>query len=242
MSGTIHVEAELARYFRGELGAEARTQLFAHLEGCAECRARFDAESEAHRLLSGQAFGRVELSAMLPELLDGASPPPATLGARLAAWLRGPRGVGLGLAAAAALGLVLALRGPVEPSDPDTTAYTPKGGPSPEGPLVEVLCFDAKLEVTTRTSTGGACRAPGYVKVVYRRPTTVPVLTVLVLGDDGVRLRATVAEPKPLAVVPDHARLGVGEVLRVIAVAGPAAVPEDVAKAAVPVLTVRGTP
>lgn len=238
MSGTIHVEAELARYFRGELGAEARAQLFAHLGGCDECRTRFDAESEAHRLLSGQAFGRVELSAMLPELLDGASPPPATLGARLAAWLRGPRVVGLGLAAAAALGLVVALRGPVEPSDP----YTPKGGPSPDGPLVEVLCFDAKLEVTTRTSTGGACRAPGYVKVVYRRPTTVPVLTVLVLGDDGVRLRATVAEPKPLAVVPDHARLGVGEVLRVIAVAGPAAVPEDIAKAAVPVLTVRGTP
>ena len=238
MSDTIHVEAELARYFRGELTGEPRAQLFAHLGGCAECRARFDAESEAHRLLSGQAFGRVELSAMLPELLDGASPPPATLGARLAAWLRGPRVVGLGLAAAAALGLVVALRGPVEPSDP----YTPKGGPSPEGPLVEVLCFDAKLEVTTRTSTGGACRAPGYVKVVYRRPTTVPVLTVLVLGDDGVRLRATVAEPKPLAVVPDHARLGVGEVLRVIAVAGPAAVPEDIAKAAVPVLTVRGTP
>ena len=41
----IHPETELIPYLRGELSADERARIGAHLEGCAQCRASVDASS-----------------------------------------------------------------------------------------------------------------------------------------------------------------------------------------------------
>jgi anti-sigma factor RsiW len=41
----IHPETELIPYLRGELSADARARVAAHLQGCADCRASLDASA-----------------------------------------------------------------------------------------------------------------------------------------------------------------------------------------------------
>jgi len=48
----VHPETELIPYLRGELSADARARVAAHLEGCADCRASMDSSSA---LLTGLA-------------------------------------------------------------------------------------------------------------------------------------------------------------------------------------------
>ncbi len=233
----VHEARGIARYFAGELDGGARDALFVHLTGCEACKAAFEAESAAHRALSGRAFGAVELSAMMSSVVEGAAP---VREARRAPWARW----GLALAGAAAgLGVLLMVAPALlVPNDP-TGGLTPKGAPHGAGALIEVLCFDAQHQVTARRRESGTCAAPARVKVVFARTAPVPVLTVVVRKPTGeVVLSEVLRSPAPLAVVPGNVALASGEVVEVIAIEGDALVPLDVAKTAVPVLTLRGAP
>lgn len=223
---TAHVEGAIERYFRGDIHrAEERDALFGHLDRCQQCRQSFEAQSEATRLLSGRPYARAELEAMLPAILDAAAPAPA----RGWAWLRWAVPL---LTAAAALLVVTLL--------PPAHVDTARGGTHDGGAVVEALCFDEGFAVTAHLKETGGCPAPGFVKILFASPATVPALSVLVMAEDEVRLEAHVQKPEPRSVLADYAKLSPGETLRVIAVSGPETTALEVAKGLTPVMTIHG--
>ena len=222
---SAHVEAAIERYFKGEIAQpRERDALFAHLGACVHCRAKFDAQSAANDALSGRRFAKVDLDAMLPALLEGAAPPRRRLS--WVAWL------------APALTVCAVLVFFIPQSE-----LTPKGGGLRGPPAIEALCFDTQAQLAAhRTATGG-CPAPGFVKLVFAAPETVPVLNLVVLGADGaVRWSADVTTPKPRDVIGDYIELAKGDELRVIAVAGDRSTPLEVARTMAAVMTIRGEP
>ncbi len=223
---TAHVESAIERYFRGDIQkAEERDALFGHLDRCQVCRQSFEAQSEATRLLSGRSFARAELEAMLPAILDAAAPAPA----RGLAWLRWAAP----LLAASAAGLLLMLQ-------PPPNVDTARGGTHDGGAVVEALCFDERFVVTAHLKEAGGCPAPGFVKILYASPATVPALSVVILSESEVRLEAHVQKPEPRSVLADYAKLAPGETLRVIAISGPETTALEVAKRLTPVMTIHG--
>ena len=113
-----------------------------------------------------------------------------------------------------------------------------KGSPHQAKPAIEVLCFDQKFEVTAHLSRDGDCSAPGWVKVVYASPWTVPSLTVAAIADGEVRFLARMSKPEPRSVVPDHAMLRHGEKLRVVVTTEP--IDDKALMAHPPAITVSG--
>ncbi|MFO0727265.1 MAG: hypothetical protein U1E65_26030 [Myxococcota bacterium] len=222
---TAHVEQAIERYFRGEIHAvEERDALFGHLDRCPLCRASFDSHSTAHRLLAQKPFGAAELESMLPALLDGASPRLAPGSLRWLRWL-GP------LVASAGAAVLFFL---------SPSGLSIKGGSHSGAAIVEALCFDAQMAVTAHLKESGRCPAPGYVKLLFASPSTVPALTVVVLAKDEVRLDLHLKQPEPRSVLADYAKLEPQEVLRVIAVAGDRDTPLALAKQAPEVLSISG--
>ena len=81
----IHPETEIVPYLRGELSADERARVGAHLEGCAQCREAADASSAILSNLArvvddvrdpDWAEYRAELKRKLPaELLQGPDSP-----------------------------------------------------------------------------------------------------------------------------------------------------------------------
>ncbi|MCC7386288.1 MAG: hypothetical protein IT384_30875 [Deltaproteobacteria bacterium] len=231
---TRHVERAIERYFSGDMarGAE-RDALFGHLDRCETCRGEFEEQARAMRALAGTGEPPgAELELMLPALLDGVAPAARSFSWRPLAWL-------LPIAAAAGLAAVLF----VPREDPGAREeWTAKGGAPAIGlPTVEVLCFDPHGEVVAHLKRDGACAAPGFLKLIYASPRTVPHLTVLAISGDEVRLHVEVDAPAPKSVLADHAKLAAGETIRVIALAGDGPAEMEVAKKHAPALTVRGT-
>jgi hypothetical protein len=208
---TVHVEESIERYFEGAIAKrEDRDALFGHLDRCEPCRDHFDRIAFTQRALAG-AKGDVpatELALIRRTLIGGDSSRSRMTAARFFA-LFAPA------AAVAAVGLLVVLNPHTLSLEP---TFVPKGGLTLHSPQVEALCFDAAKEITAHLREDGACVAPGFVKVIYASPETVPSLVVAAIEDEEVRFVVKLESPKPRSVVPEFAELRPGASIRIIAV------------------------
>ncbi len=203
-----HVERAIEAYFEGRLSDETdRDALFGHLDRCTECREHFNEIARGFRMLSQDQAGpgAVELSMIGASLLKPEKK------RRAPAWWAGL----LGLASLAAVLFV------VRPVD---DGFGAKGGASGTVATLEVLCFNEKAEMSSHLNThlheATACKAPGYLKIIYASPRSVKRLTVAAVVGKEVRFITEVANPRPRSVLPNHARLVAGETIKIIAVEG----------------------
>ena len=199
-----HVDRDIERYFDGGIKTpEAHEALFGHLDRCPSCRAYFDELAIGHRALAKDrsTIPSTELALLLP-LVVGRSAARTPSGAPAWVWSL------LGPAFAAVFALLFF------PPSPELVSKGSQDGP--KRPTIEVLCFDEKLEVTAHLSRDGACAAPGWVKVVYASPWTVPSVTVAAIAGEQIKFVARLEKPGPRSVVPEHARLEYGEKLRIV--------------------------
>ncbi len=199
-----HVDRDIERYFDGGIRTpEAHEALFGHLDRCPTCRGYFDELAGGHRLLARDrtSIPATELALLLPIVVGRSAARP---GSRVPSWVWSVFGPAL-----AAMFALLFFR--------PTPELASKGSEEAlHAPVVEVLCFDQRFEVTAHLERDGACKAPGYVKVVYASPWTVPSLTVAAIADEELRFVARLTEPSPRSVVPEYASLDHGETLRIV--------------------------
>jgi hypothetical protein len=225
---TAHVDRAIERYFAGEIARAAdRDALFGHLDRCDQCRKAFDSEADLHRSLAGSKhqIPATELALIAPALLDSIAPDRAPK--RWWTWA-------FALAPIAAA-LLVAIRA----TGPAHDEWSPKGSApiAPEA-SIEVLCFDEKANVVQHLKQDGRCPAPGFLKVVYASPRSVPHLTVAAFAGDEVRLYADLSSPEPRSVVADYAKIARGDRVRVIAVAKDSPVAMEVLRGMSPSITV----
>lgn len=227
---TAHVDQAIERYFAGAVDrARDRDALFGHLDRCERCKKEFEAQAQAHRALAGgKSFAATELALIAPALLDSVEPEPWP--SRWIAWA-------VGLAIPAAIALLVAL-GPITAEDPAAPYVGVRGSQNEGKSTVEVLCFDEKMQVVAHLKQDGRCPVPGYIKVVFASPLTVPHLSIAAIAKNEVRLFADLEKPEPRSVLADYAKIERGESLQVIAVAGDEAVRLEVLRAMPPALTV----
>jgi hypothetical protein len=229
---TVHVEESIERYFEGRIGrGEDRDALFGHLDRCMPCRSHFDRVAFTHRaLFSGDgSVPRAELDLIKGTLISG-SKRPWTIRFSMAAIV--------GTLAPAAAVIIAAFAFFVLPRNEGV--FTAKGGAVARAGAIEVLCFDDKKEVTAHLKEDGACVAPGFVKVIYASPETMPSLVVAAVEDDEVRFVVELKSPKPRSVVPEFAELRPGSAIRVIAFGADKAPDKDEIARMKPRLVVEG--
>jgi hypothetical protein len=208
---TVHVEESIERYFEGRIAlGEDRDALFGHLDRCAPCRTHFDRLAFAQRALAspGDAVPSTELALIKRTLI------PAAQKRRFIVWPS--RVVGLFAPAALVVVVVLGLMMFPELSGRKESVLTPKGGHTARSGEIEVLCFDTQKEVTAHLREDGACIAPGFIKVIYASPESVPSLFVAAIEDEEVRFAVELKSPKPRSVVPDFAELRAGGTIKVV--------------------------
>jgi hypothetical protein len=199
-----HVDRDIERYFDGGIETpEAHEALFGHLDRCPTCRAYFDELAIGHRMLAADrsTLPSTELALLLPIVVGRSA---TSAHARVPSWVWSLFGPAL-----AAMFALLFFRAP-----PELVSKGSVHGPKP--PTIEVLCFDEKFEVTAHLERDGACPAPGWIKVVYASPWTVPSVTVGAFSGDQVRFVSRMQQPAPRAVIPEHARLEKGDELRIV--------------------------
>ncbi len=219
-----HAEDAVDRYFSGGMQASQRDALFGHLDRCAECKQYFDDIAYAHRMISGEdatvsdfelaLIGRFLVDekrhrapkpfAFLRDLVGGEKPQHSPSG--VVRWLFAGA---LPLFGAAFSFWFFAAPNP-------HNEWAARGSKDRRTPVVEVLCFDQEAQVTQHLTESGSCPAPGFVKVLYASPQTVPNLVVAAVAEKEIRFALRLERPEPRSVIPQHAELKVGEALRIV--------------------------
>ncbi len=211
---TVHVEESIERYFEGRIAhGEDRDALFGHLDRCSPCRAHFDRIAFVHRALASpeHPVPGTELALIKRTLIPDASKK------RIFVWPS--RLVGLFAPAALVVIAVLGLMMFPELGGRKESGFMSKGGHGARTGEIEVLCFDTQKEITAHLREDGACIAPGFVKVIYASPESVPSLVVAAIEDEEVRFLVELKAPKPRSVVPEFAELRAGSTIKLVALA-----------------------
>lgn len=230
---TPHVEETIERYFEGRVTEiEERDALFGHLDRCLDCRGRFDELASIHRMLGGGVPGGIpstELALVRSSVVSGATRKTSDRRWRIGAYLAA---IAMPAAAAFAVAAFVLPRS-------DLTA---KGGGAARAdrPAIEVICFDERAEIREHLRSDGRCPAPGYLKLVYAAPRTVPHLLIAALSGDEVRAMSVLTMPEPRSVLPEHVKIAPGERVRIVAVSSREPIPRERAQMLSPILVVTG--
>jgi len=157
---------ELARLETGELGEEALARVEAHLVSCERCAGRLDAiRADAAAFLADRPPARFEAA-----LAARRRPGPW---ARLVGLLRGPRPLGFGLAAVAAVALAIF----VWPATTGGPPRTPPGGTRLKAAVG--LDFFAEVDgVVTPGRPGGSYRPGDRIQLRYSTPQQAHLVVV----------------------------------------------------------------
>lgn len=176
--------------FLGELSPAQAEDLRQHLEGCADCRARYDRAARMERVLSG---GTGAIATASPAELDrvGAAVFAALdaersvgLVERLGAWIRRP-GVSLLAAAASAAALVAVLAPGWNRGDFGAGELRARGGPpAVRAATIHAFCLSSEADFALDRARAPACSLSAQLKLSVGNPGDHRFLFLVGVQDD----------------------------------------------------------